>query len=127
MDIRESLFYTENHEWLKIDGEYAFVGISDYAQHELGDIVFVELPEVGDLIHAGDPLGSLEAVKTVEEIFIPITGEVVKVNNDLSETPELINQSPYDDGWLIKIRYSNKEEIANLLTAEEYQKRIGSK
>jgi len=127
MDIRESLYYTENHEWLKIDGEYAFVGISDYAQHELGDIVFVELPEVGDLIHAGDPLGSLEAVKTVEEIFIPITGEVVKVNNDLSETPELINQSPYDDGWLIKIRYSNKEEIENLLSAEEYQKRIGSK
>jgi len=127
MEVRDTLLYTENHEWIRIEGENAFVGISDYAQHELGDIVFVELPEVGDVIHAGDPLGSLEAVKTVEDIYMPITGEVIKVNTDLSETPELINSSPYDDGWLIKIRYTSKEEVENLLSAEEYQKRVENK
>jgi len=127
MEIRDSLLYTDNHEWLRIEGEYAFIGISDYAQHELGDIVFVELPEIGDHIHAGDPLGQLEAVKTVEDVYMPISGKIVKVNTDLADTPELINQSPYDDGWLVKIQYDDKEEIQKLLNAEEYQKLVESK
>ena len=124
MNIPESLLYTENHEWVRVDGEFAFVGITDYAQHEMGNIVFVELPEIGSKIIAGDPLGTLEAVKTVEDIFLPIGGEVVKINLDLADNPELINNSPYEDGWLIKIRYSEKEEIEKLLSADEYVKLI---
>jgi len=127
MEIRNTLLYTENHEWVKIEGEYAYIGITDYAQHELGDIVFVELPDLDIHINVGDPLGSLEAVKTVEDIYMPISGEVKKVNMDLADSPELINKSPYDDGWLIKIRVTDKEEIQKLLNAEEYQKLVESK
>ena len=124
MQIPESLFYTENHEWVRVEGDHAFIGITDYAQFEMGNIVFVELPEVGAKIIAGDPCGTLEAVKTVEDIFLPITGEIVKVNSDLADTPELINNSPYEDGWLIKIRYTDKEDIEKLLNADEYTKLV---
>ena len=124
MNIPDTLFYTENHEWVRVDGEYAFVGVTDYAQHEMGNIVFVELPEVGEKIIAGDPLGTLEAVKTVEDIFLPVTGEIVKVNTDLAETPELINNSPYEEGWLVKIRITSKEDVEKLLRADEYIKLI---
>jgi glycine cleavage system H protein len=93
----------------------------------MGNIVFVELPEVGDNIVAGDPLGTLEGVKTVEEIFLPISGEVVKVNTDLTDTPELINTSPYEDGWLVKVRYTSREDIEKLLNADEYKKVVDSK
>lgn len=125
MEVLSELRYTESHEWVKIDGEFAYIGISDFAQHELGDIVHVEMPEEGVIINAGEPLGSLEAVKTVEDIYSPITGEVVKINVDLFDTPELINSSPYVDGWLIKVRYEDKTEIEKMLTAEEYSKHIG--
>ena len=124
MNIPETLLYTENHEWVRIDGEFAFVGITDYAQHEMGNIVFVELPEVGEKITAGDPLGTLEAVKTVEDIFLPVTGEIVKVNTDLAEAPEHINNSPYEEGWLVKVRITNKEDVEKLLRADEYIKLI---
>ena len=124
MQIPEALFYTENHEWVRVEGEFAFIGITDYAQHEMGNIVFVELPEVGEKISTGDPIGTLEAVKTVEDVFLPISGEVVKVNTDLADTPELINNSPYEDGWLIKIRYADKEDIEKLLSADEYLKLV---
>jgi glycine cleavage system H protein len=127
MVILDELRYTENHEWIKVDGEFAYVGITDFAQHSMGNIVFVELPEVGDNIVAGDPLGTLEGVKTVEEIFLPISGEVVKVNTDLTDTPELINTSPYEDGWLVKVRYTSREDIEKLLNADEYKKVVDSK
>lgn len=126
MIVLDELRYTESHEWVKVDGDVAFVGISDFAQHELGDIVHVELPEEGDKVTAGEPMGNLEAVKTVEDIISPISGEVIKVNIDLFDTPELINSSPYDDGWLIKVQINNMEEVEKLMTAEEYRKHIES-
>ena len=125
MEILDGYRYTENHEWIKIDGDLAIIGITFIAQRELGEIVHVELPEVGDILNAGDPLGSLEAVKTVEDIYSPISGEVDKVNNDLFDSPDLINSSPYGDGWLIKIRYSDITEIDKTLTPEEYKKFVG--
>ncbi len=126
MIVLDELRYTESHEWVKVDGDVAFVGISDFAQHELGDIVHVELPEEGDKVTAGEPMGNLEAVKTVEDIISPISGEVVKVNIDLFDTPELINSSPFDDGWLIKVQIKSMEEIEKLMTADEYRKHIES-
>jgi len=125
MEVFDDYRYTENHEWIKVDGEFAYVGITFFAQRELGEIVHVELPGVGDTLNAGDPLGSLEAVKTVEDIFSPISGEVEKINNDLFDSPDLINNSPYEDGWLVKVRYKDKNEIDKMLTAEEYRKLIG--
>ena len=124
MEVFENYRYTENHEWVKIDGEFAFIGITFYAQRELGEIVHVELPEIGDKLIAGDPLGSLEAVKTVEDVYSPISGEVDKVNNYLFDSPDLINNSPYVDGWLVKIRFTNKDDFDKMLTAEEYRKLI---
>lgn len=124
MKVLDTLRYTESHEWIKIDGNVAFVGISDFAQHELGDIVHVELPEVDEKVIAGEPLGNLEAVKTVEDIISPVSGKVIDVNVDLFDSPELINNSCYDDGWLIKVQLSNMEEIEKLLTPEEYRKLI---
>ena len=126
MEIFEDYRYTENHEWVKVEGDFAYIGITAFAQRELGEIVHVELPEIGDNIHAGDPLGSLEAVKTVEDLYSPITGEVDKVNGDLFDNPELINNSPYEDGWLVKMRYKDKTEIEKLMTPEEYKKLIES-
>lgn len=124
MKVLDDLRYTESHEWVKVDGNIAFIGISDFAQHELGDIVHVELPEVNEKVIAGEPLGNLEAVKTVEDIISPITGKVIETNVDLFDTPELINSSPYDDAWLVKVEFSNIEEIEKLMTAEEYRKHI---
>ncbi|MCL2062924.1 MAG: glycine cleavage system protein GcvH [Candidatus Cloacimonetes bacterium] len=125
MEVFDDYRYTENHEWVKLDGEFAFIGITFYAQKELGEIVHVELPNVGDNLNAGDPLGSLEAVKTVEDIYSPISGEVEKINNDLFDNPDLINKSPYVDGWLVKVRYTDKNEIEKMLVADEYRKHIG--
>ena len=124
MEVYDGYRYTENHEWVKVDGEFAFLGITFFAQRELGEIVHVELPEVGDNLNAGDSLGSLEAVKTVEDIYSPISGEVEKINNDLFDNPDLINNSPYVDGWLVKVRFTDKNEIEKLLTSEEYKKLI---
>ncbi len=122
--ILEDLYYTESHEWVKVHGEFAYIGISDFAQHELGDIVYVELPEEGDMISLGDPFGSVEAVKAVEDILAPISGEVVKVNTELDDSPDLINKSPYDEGWLIKIRMKSVDELENLMNAKDYGKHI---
>ena len=124
MKVLDDLRYTESHEWVKVDGNIAYVGISDFAQHELGDIVHVELPEVNEKVNAGEPLGNLETVKTVEDIISPISGNVVETNVDLFDSPELINNSPYDDGWLIKVEFKNIEEIEKLMTADEYRKMI---
>ncbi|MCB5264725.1 MAG: glycine cleavage system protein GcvH [Candidatus Cloacimonetes bacterium] len=124
MNIIEDLYYTESHEWVRVEGDTATVGITDFAQHELGDIVFVELPEVGMKVDAGEPCGSIEAVKAVEDMISPLSGKIVERNTDLEDSPDLMNKSPYEDGWLIKIRMSDKDELDNLLSAVEYKKAI---
>jgi glycine cleavage system H protein len=117
----EENLYTKDHEWLLVQGDVGVVGITEYAQQELGDVVYVDLPEVGDPFDAGDPFGSVESVKAVSEIFCPVGGEVVEVNEKLEDSPELINESPHVKAWLIKIRISNPEELKELLSAEEYE------
>ncbi|HNW24333.1 MAG: glycine cleavage system protein GcvH [Candidatus Cloacimonas sp.] len=124
MEIRDNLYYTESHEWVHIVDDIATIGISDFAQHELGDIVFVELPEVRQNVAAGEPCGSIEAVKAVEDLICPVSGIVEEKNIELEDSPELINKSPYDEGWLFKVKMSGSEELENLLTAAEYQKLI---
>jgi glycine cleavage system H protein len=117
----EENLYTKDHEWVLVQGDVATVGITDYAQHELGDVVFVDLPEVGDTFEANEPFGSVESVKAVSEIFCPISGEVVEVNTKLEETPEMVNESPHQKAWMIKLRISNTDELKELLSAEEYE------
>ncbi|MDI3504216.1 MAG: glycine cleavage system protein [Candidatus Cloacimonadota bacterium] len=124
MKIMDDLFYTESHEWVSIDDDIATVGISDFAQHELGDIVYVELPEVNMKVASGEPCGSIEAVKAVEDMISPLSGKVIEHNTDLEDNPDLINKSPYEDGWIFKVRFSNKDELDNLLSAVEYKKII---
>ncbi len=121
LNLPDDLFYTKEHEWAKADGELVLVGISDYAQDQLGDIVFVEMPEVGDSFNGGDEFGTLESVKAVSELYIPISGEIVEVNEELEDTPELINQDPYG-GWIIKVKPENMEELQELLDRDSYLK-----
>jgi len=123
--VKDDLKYTETHEWIKISGKEATIGITDYAQKELGDIVFVELPELDTDLSAGDVLATVEAVKAVEEIYIPISGRIIDVNSKVSDTPDLLNSSPYDEGWIAKFEIMNNDEIENLLSAEDYKKLIG--
>jgi glycine cleavage system H protein len=124
MIIQDDLYYTESHEWVRIDDDIATIGISDFAQHELGDIVFVELPDVNMKVSAGEPCGSIEAVKAVEDMISPVSGKIVERNTDLEDSPDLINKSPYEDGWIMKVRLSNMDEVENLLSAVEYKKII---
>ncbi len=125
MDIPSDLLYTKEHEWVKVDGKIATVGITDYAQGELGDIVFVELPEVGAETKQMESFGTIEAVKAVSELYAPVSGKVVEVNGDLQDSPELINQEPYGKGWMIKVELSDEGELEKLLSAEEYEKLVG--
>ncbi len=120
MDIPEDLQYTEEHEWVLVEDDLTIVGITDYAQGELGDVVFVELPQVGELVQQMEPFGTIEAVKTVADIFAPVSGEVVEVNTLLEDSPHLINEDPYGEGWIIKIKISDRSELENLLSAEDY-------
>ena len=113
--------YTKDHEWILIEGDVGIVGITDFAQKELGDVVYVDLPEVGDTFEANEPFGSVESVKAVSEIFSPVSGEVVEANKTLETQPELINQSPHDKAWMIKIRITNPEEVKTLLDAAQYE------
>lgn len=122
MNIPEELFYTEEHEWVRIAGEEATIGITAYAQGELGDIVYVEVETVGEELQAGEVFGTVEAVKTVSDLFMPMDGEVMELNGDLESQPELVNSDPYGDGWMIKIKFSDK---GNLLSASEYKALIG--
>ena len=115
------LRFTESHEWLKVDGDDALMGLSDYAQHELGDIVFVELPEEGTTVSAGDVLATVESVKSVSEVYSPVAGEVVEINGDLEDSPDLINTDAYGDGWLIKIKLADVAEIDRLMSDDEYE------
>jgi glycine cleavage system H protein len=122
MLIPEDLYYTESHEWVRVEGDEATMGITDFAQHELGDIVYVELPDGGKKVSSAEPCGSIEAVKAVEDINSPVSGRVESRNTDLEDNPDLINKSCYDEGWLLKIKMSNLDELENLLTAAEYKK-----
>lgn len=122
MNIPTSLHYTNDHEWVRVVGDEGSVGITDYAQGELGDIVFLDLPSVGTAVTAGKPLGAIEAVKAASDIFAPVSGTVTEVNDDLGQQPELINQDPYGKGWIVKIKLSNPDEIKSLLDAAAYGK-----
>ena len=113
--------YSTDHEWISVQDDVATIGITDYAQHELGDVVFVDLPEVGDSFEANEPFGSVESVKAVSEIFCPVSGEVIEVNSKLVANPELINESPHERAWMIKIRIANPEELKELMSAELYE------
>ena len=112
--------YAEDHEWARLESDKVKVGISDYAQDQLGDIVFVELPDVGDSFEAGEEFGTVESVKAVSELYMPIGGEILAVNTDLEESPELVNNSPYDDGWMIEVKPSNPADFKDLMTADVY-------
>lgn len=119
--IMEDRSYTKTHEWVKVDDGIAIIGITNYAQHELGDIVYVDLPEEGEEVEQGKAFASIEAVKAVEEIISPVSGEITGVNGELEDTPELINQSPFDDGWIIKVKLTEDFDLSNLLTFEQYK------
>ncbi len=121
MNFPESLRYTKDHEWVRIEGDEAFVGITDFAQQELGDIVYVEIETVGQQLDAGSVFGTVEAVKTVSDLFLPIAGTVSEVNPNLNANPELVNSDPYGEGWMIKMKISNQSDVDGLMTAEAYQ------
>jgi glycine cleavage system H protein len=125
MNIPKELKYTEEHEWARAEGDTVTVGITDYAQGELGDVVYVELPSVGDTFGQNDVFGSIEAVKAASDLYCPLSGEVVEVNENLGDSPETINKDPYGDGWMIKIKISASDELNALLDAEGYQAHIG--
>src|SRR5512136_2138874 len=121
MNIPENLKYTKDHEWLRVEGDVAYIGITDHAQHELGDIVFLEVETVGETLAKGESFGTIEAVKTVADIFMPVSGEVLEFNETLVKTPEILNRDPYGDGWIIKIRQTDPPEIRPLLDAAQYK------
>jgi glycine cleavage system H protein len=121
-EVREDLKYTQSHEWIKIKDGIAIIGITYHAQAELTDIVFVELPEIGKEVKKGDEICVVESVKSVSEIYAPLGGKIVNVNNKLEDSPEIINESPYDDGWLVEIEISDKSELDSMLDAEKYKK-----
>ncbi|HFE52396.1 MAG TPA: glycine cleavage system protein GcvH [Bacteroidetes bacterium] len=125
MNIPDDLLYTEEHEWVRVDGNVATVGITDYAQSELGDIVYVELPSVGDKTKQMEPFGTIEAVKAVSDLYAPLTGEVVEVNEALADSPDLVNKDPYGEGWMIRIEMADPSELEKLLSAEDYKQVIG--
>ena len=126
MNIPDNLKYTKDHEWIRVDGETATVGITEYAQGELGDIVFVEIETMGDHLKQGDIFGSIEAVKTVSDLFMPASGEIIEVNEKIVDSPELINSDAFGDGWLIKVKLSDPGELNDLLSSSEYAKQIES-
>ena len=123
-EIPKDLLYTEEHEWVLMEADIATIGITDYAQKELGDIVFIDLPKVDDETKQMDPFGTIEAVKAVSDLFAPLSGTIVEVNSLLEDRPELINQDPYGKGWMIKIKISDQSELESLLSAEDYKKKI---
>lgn len=120
-DYPENLQYTKDHEWLRVSSGEGTVGITDFAQNALGDVVYVELPKVGDKFEQGDPFGSVESVKSVSELFIPVSGEITAINEKLLDAPELVNSSPYHDGWMLKLKIKDAGEVDSLLSALEYE------
>ena len=124
MNIPAELKYTKDHEWLKLEGDIATIGITEFAQVELGDIVYVEVETVGETLDAEEVFGTVEAVKTVSDLFLPIAGEVVSFNEAIEDTPEIVNEDPYGEGWMIKVKVSNLTEVDGLLSAENYSSLI---
>jgi glycine cleavage system H protein len=124
MNIPAELKYTQDHEWVRVEGETAFIGVTDFAQGELGDVVFVEIETEGEHLGKGDTFGTVEAVKTVSDLFMPVGGQVVEVNPALADEPELVNKDPYNAGWMIKVIMADPSELDELLSAEDYQKMI---
>ena len=125
MNIPSNLRYTKEHEWIRVEGEFAYVGITDYAQSELGEIVFVDINTEGEVVAQDEVFGSVEAVKTVSDLNMPVSGEVLEINETINDQPELVNNDPYGEGWMIKISVANPEELNNLLDAEGYKALIG--
>ncbi|KAF2508675.1 glycine cleavage system protein GcvH [Flavobacterium zhairuonense] len=125
MEMPKNLLYTQDHEWVKIENDAAYIGITDFAQHELGDIVYVEIETLGEKLNRHDVFGTVEAVKTVSDLFLPLTGEILELNPKLETNPELVNSDPYGEGWMIKIKIENNAEIETLLKSDAYASLIG--
>ncbi len=125
MDIPKDLKYTKEHEWVRVEGDVVTIGITDFAQDQLSDIVYLELPDVGTKVEQTKSLGTIEAVKAVSDIFAPVSGEVIEVNEDAKSLPEVVNKEPYGSGWMVKIKLSNLEEVKGLLSPDEYEKLLG--
>lgn len=125
MNFPENLKYTKDHEWISIEGDIATIGITDFAQRELGDIVYVEVETVGDSLQSGEVFGSVEAVKTVSDLYLPLSGEIAELNPDLADNPEAVNQDPYGKGWMVKVKISNPAEVETLMDAAAYQELAG--
>jgi glycine cleavage system H protein len=124
MEFPDDLKYTREHEWLLVEGNVATVGITDFAQEQLGDVVFVELPAVGDKVTKDEAMGVVESVKAVSDVYAPVSGKVLEVNDDLPDSTEMINEDPYGDGWMVKIEFDDKTDLDDLLTAEEYEQYV---
>ena len=125
-NIPENLRYSKDHEWVSVDGDIGTVGITDYAQHSLGDVVYIDMPRVGDKLSGHEAFGSVESVKAVSEIFMPVTGEITEVNDGLNDTPEAVNNDPYVGGWMIKVKMDNPGEADAMLSAEEYEEYLAA-
>jgi len=125
VEVREGLKYTENEEWVKIEGDIAVIGITDYAQEELSDIVALEPKKVGEVVKKGETVATVEAVKAASDVYAPLSGEIIEINENAVLSPELLNQSPYDEGWILKLRIENTDEISSLMDAQEYRKKHG--
>jgi len=126
MQIPEDLKYTQDHEWIKVEGDVGIIGVTDFAQNELGDVVYLEIETEGEELSKGEVFGTIEAVKTVSDLFMPLSGKVLEVNPDLESEPELINQDPYGKGWMVKVSLDNQEEIDELLPADDYKELISA-
>jgi glycine cleavage system H protein len=126
MNIPGNLKYTKDHEWLKLEGETAIVGITDFAQNELGDIVFIEVETIGENLDKEETFGTIEAVKTVSDMFMPVAGEIIEYNEHLTEKPETVNKDPYGDGWIVKIKISDPDQVRELLTSDQYRELVGA-
>lgn len=118
----DNLYYTRDHEWLRLEGEEAVVGITDFAQKQLGDIIYVDLPQPGKVLEAHEAIGSVESVKSVSDVYSPVSGEVVAVNSDLAQTPDLINKDPHGQGWIVRLKIKDKSQLNNLMKAADYEK-----
>jgi len=125
MNFPENLKYSKDHEWIRVEGDVAYVGITDYAQKELGEIVYVDITTVGETVKQSDVFGSIEAVKTVDDLLLPVSGEILEVNPDLEDKPELVNEDPYGKGWIVKINIESASELNGLLSAADYKALIG--
>jgi glycine cleavage system H protein len=125
MNIPQNLKYTKDHEWVRVEGDVAAIGITDFAQHELGDIVYVEIETIGETLSQEEVFGSVEAVKTVSDLFMPVSGEILELNEELESNPELVNTDPYEGGWMVKVKLTNAAELDTLLSADDYQALIG--